>query len=381
MKHLAILISLFSALPSHAAEQRAVAPAMTVPSAETNLPAVQVAPTSTNLPAVQAPGAAVAPLPPAGVSRQPAGAPASPLQSAPRLPVARTPISATPSGAMPSTSGMPAILAPQQPAAIVPGPLAPRAPSTPLPPDLVSPLSDYAIGTGTQASEGKWIFSIRNAGLAEPKFKPGSKQYASVSFAVGKPCATTGEWSEYPGQHPLPTLAPGGQANVSFSMEKAHINNGCKIKAELNGAPVNDINATNNSSITHTKAVLLPDLIVTNRAEQGSAKWPAGASIVIKNIGNAPAGPSTFHFYCVSKEPGVSCGTWEEKLKSAIDRNMPVPALKPGDTFSVMKPVSGLLPGTSMKVSWTGEIDSKKEIAESNEQNNLDALNQGLYFW
>lgn len=387
MKNLAILILLGAALSAHAAEPRGAAPAL----------GAAVAPQ-------QPAGVVSAPLAPtpSGVSRQPAGAsaprlqpvtgsamrgqvaPASPVPSAPQLPVAGTPSSATRAGAMPSAPALPAMPAPQQPALFVPVPLAPKAPSTPLPPDSTPSLSDYSVGVGSQASEGKWTFTIRNVGLAHPKSNETTGSYDPskhhISFSVGKPCATMGDWHEYPGYPghlPLPKLGPGEQASVSFSMEKAHINNGCKIKAEIKG-PVNDINLTNNLSITHTKAVFLPDLIITNLPGQG--KWPGG-SIVIKNTGNGPAGPSTFRFYCVSKEPGLSCGTWGEKLKSAVDRDMPVPALKPGEGYSVMKPVSGVFPGTPTKVSWTGEIDSKKEVAESDEQNNHDALNQGQYFW
>jgi hypothetical protein len=77
----------------------------------------------------------------------------------------------------------------------------------------------------------------------------------------------------------------------------------------------------------------------------------------------------------------VSCGTWGEKLKVAVDRDMPVPALQPGEGYSVMKRVSGVMAGTPVKVSWTGEIDPGKQVTESNEQNNRDGLNRGQYFW
>lgn len=71
MKHLTILISLFSALPIHAAEQRAVTPAMTVPSAAINLPAVQAPPSATRLPALQTAPTAVMPRQPVGAATPP----------------------------------------------------------------------------------------------------------------------------------------------------------------------------------------------------------------------------------------------------------------------------------------------------------------------
>jgi hypothetical protein len=256
------------------------------------------------------------------------------------------------------------------------GPLQQKAPSTPLPPDITSPLSDYSIGTGSEITEGNWAFTVRNNGPTHPKFNQKPGQFGPTSahyirFAVGKPCATSGEWFNYVNVRAVPTLGPGEQAKVTFSMDKAHVNNGCKILAKME-APVNDLNASNNYSITATKTVLLPDLVITNLDGQG--KWPGG-SIVIKNTGNAPSEPTIFQFYCSSKEPGISCGTLTESMKPAVDRKLPVPALKPGEGYSVMKQVSGVFPGTSVQVSWFGQVDPANNIKEQNEKNNKDALN------
>lgn len=299
---------------------------------------------------------------------------APPVRAAPQFPATERPSSPVPAGAVPSAPALPGQLG-----TITPVPVAPKAPSTPLPPDITSPLSDYSIGVGAEASEGTWTFTVRNEGPAHPEFKEAPGYFGAtvkqlIRFSVGKPCATKGEWAEQLSMaRSVPKLAPGQEAKVAFSMEKAHVNKGCKILAKMEG-PLNDVNVSNNSSITHTKAVFLPDLIVTNWEQQGSSKWPAGASIVIKNIGNAAAGPSTFHFYCISGEPQVPCATLGEKFTSQANRDYPVPALQPGESFSVVKVVSGLMPGISVKVRWEGEIDSKKVIKESNEQNNHDSL-------
>jgi hypothetical protein len=336
-RFLRILVLMFIPLSLFAAEQRITVPITPAPPV-TSTPVVQESATTLAPPPPVEAVVPQAPVP-ADVSRQPAGAPTPGLQPMPgaarsgsplpalaptsgglQLPGARKPYGAVPVRPTPAAPAMPAMQVPTQPAVLVPVPLAPQAPSTPLPLELTANLSDYAISGGTAVSAGKWTFTVRNLGNAEPTFsKSGSAANHHIWFAVGKPCATAGDWHKYPSQQPLPILGPGKQSLVSFSMDKAHIDNGCPIRAEMQG-PDNDVNTSNNMSVTQTKAVLLPDLVLTNLDGQG--KWPGG-SIVVKNIGNAPAGPSTFHFYCASKESGVSCGTWGEKLKAAVDRDMP----------------------------------------------------------
>ena len=74
---------------------------------------------------------------------------------------------------------------------------------------------------------------------------------------------------------------------------------------------------------------------------------------------------------CQSSDPNLSCATAHENYEAKVVLDVPVPALNPGQAFVVKKATHGDIGKDFKTVSWSATADHQKEVAESNEGNNV----------
>jgi hypothetical protein len=194
-----------------------------------------------------------------------------------------------------------------------------------------------------------------------PKLGPGKA--GKLVISVGQPCPEPKYWKPLE-TIPLPVLQPRESVVVPpglYKMPDEYAGKGCRFRAEIQG-PAEDSNSSNNVMHMITKTVELPDLIVAPT----SGKPPAGLSpgLEVRNIGKATAAPSKFHYECQSKNQEKSCGLPSQPYKKNDVRDVAVPALKPGQSHTVMD-------STPYWPAWTAHADYAKEVPETNEDNNV----------
>ncbi|MCR4345591.1 MAG: hypothetical protein NUV55_00060 [Sulfuricaulis sp.] len=240
---------------------------------------------------------------------------------------------------------------------------------------MILPKPDYAIGLDWQQEYENtamaWRFRIENRGMATPNSQSSGNPFypqtsASLAISVALPCPGTGNWKKL-ASIPLPSLKAGESViSTPYRMPDSTAGKGCRFRAAIEG-PANDANSTNNVMHMFSKTVSLPDLAVGSAPYMGGP----GGGLQVKNIGKAPAGPSQFHFSCFSSISDVSCGKLHAKYLPKLDLDVPVPALNPGQGFTVMESTPGGAKGPPAGVSWNGQADYKKEVVESSENNNI----------
>lgn len=262
--------------------------------------------------------------------------------------------------------------APASPAAPATGPASTTRPAQPGKPD-------YAIALGSQQefknTAMAWTFRIDNRGNAAPVAPTVTKNMpygASISskgdparlvISVGQPCPETKSWKPL-SSIPVPVVQPGASVVVPqtlYKMPDEYAGKGCRFRAELEG-PAGDANAGNNVMHMITKTAMMPDLQVVFGPDMGGP----GGNIDVKNVGNAPAGPSTFHWECQTKDPNLRCGQISDKWQPNVVFDVPVPALKPGQSH-VVKKSTPKGPG----VTWKAYADYAHQVQEGNEDNNV----------
>lgn len=235
---------------------------------------------------------------------------------------------------------------------------------------------DYAVVLNSQQEFNNramaWTFRIENRGNAAPEGEketikmPGgsfpytSKLAAKLVISVGQPCPGTKSWKQLEVLG-VPVVQPGASAVVPstlYKMPDEYAAKGCRFKAELQG-PAGDANPSNNGMQMITKLAMLPDLIIGWAEVSGG---PGGA-IEVRNIGNAPAGPSKFHYECQSSDKTKSCGLPSQEWKGSDVRDVAIPALDPGKAHLGKG-------STPNGVAWKATADYANEVQESNESNN-----------
>ena len=239
---------------------------------------------------------------------------------------------------------------------------------------------DYALTLNSQQEFKNtalgWTFRVENRGKAAPAGEKNTAKtpYGNIStfgtvsagklvISVGQPCPETKYWKALEAI-PLPVLQPGASVVVPqglYKMPDEYAGKGCRFQAEIQG-PADDANASNNVMHMITKQFDLPDLIVA--LGPGSGQAGLGPALVVKNIGKATAAPSKFHYECQSKHESKSCGLPSQAYKKNDVRDVAVPSLKPGQSHVVMD-------STPYWPAWTGYADYLKEVAETNEDNNV----------
>jgi hypothetical protein len=226
------------------------------------------------------------------------------------------------------------------------------------PHEPILPKPDYAISVESQQELDNtamlWRFRVENKGGA-----PGGR--ATIVLSIGAPCPGGEDWKPLV-TFPVPALSfekgiEPGKASVTpttpYKLPAAYVGKGCKLKATIQ-TQFADGDVSNNTMHLFTKKLMLPDLIVQSSATQG---------FFVKNIGDGPAGPSLFHYYCQTLDPNKTCGGGTEQRKEQVTIEKPVPALKPGESYKV-----GVFPRSD--VSWSTQADKNNEVAERDETNN-----------
>ena len=227
----------------------------------------------------------------------------------------------------------------------------------------ILPKPDYAIVVASQQEFENgamaWRFRVENKGGA-------AGRRASVVLSIGIPCPGGENWQTLI-SFPVPALPhetglDPGKTSVTpampYRLPANYVGKGCQLKAVLQ-PHFADGDASNNTVHLFTKKLMLPDLIVDYSAANG---------FYVKNIGDAVAGPSLFHYYCQTLDPDKSCGPLTQKRKEQATVEKPVPALNPGESYKVeVFPRDG--------VFWSAQADKKQQVFERNEGNN--ALTSG----
>lgn len=250
------------------------------------------------------------------------------------------------------------------------------------------PRPDYAIALGSQQEFENtalgWTFRVDNKGNAAPVGSsikvaiPGSMYGTGGSYdtglknapaqlviSVGQPCPETKFWKPVE-SIPVPVVQPGASVVVPqkpYRMPDAYAGMGCRFRAEVSG-PSGDADPSNNVMHMITKTASLPDLVVF----QGVGSMVMDGPLRVENVGNAPAGPSTFHYECQTNDPDIRCGRLNDPWKSHVVLDVPVPALKPGQSHEV-KGSTPKGPGAT----WKAYADYANAVVERNENNNVTA--------
>lgn len=312
--------------------------------------------------------------------------PAPPASAFSRTSPASPPASATapsaPATAPAPSAALPAAttVAPQR-AVGVADPARPAQPGKP----------DYAIFLGTQQEFKNtalgWTFRIENVGKVAPAPEkkqapayPGagwggfpSNTAAQLVISVGQPCPQPKSWKPLESID-IPVLQPGTSVVLPqglYTMPGEYTAKGCRFQAEIKG-PAEDANAANNVMHMISKTAMLPDLKVVF----GEYKGGPGGGIDVMNVGNAPAGPSTFHYECKTNDKDVHCNRVIDPWKAEVVLEVAVPALKPGESF----PVKGSTPKGDTAV-WKAWADRNGAVLESDESNNtLTGGNKNLLY-
>jgi hypothetical protein len=233
---------------------------------------------------------------------------------------------------------------------------------------VAAPRPDYAIRMDSQQELENaailWVFHIENKGQAAPEAKISSPTAlstgAKLAVSVGFPCPGDKNWKQIALEKVLP-VPPGGTSKISYKMPEEYAGKGCRFRAEIIG-PFDDVNTANNVIHMFSKKAAMPDLVI---APAPVLSGP-GNGLDVMNIGNAPAGPSKFHFECTSHDATKTCGKPYEKHQWTVARDVPVPSLKPGQSFTVMG-------STPNGVQWKAYADYGNEVVEANEANNQRA--------
>ena len=247
-----------------------------------------------------------------------------------------------------------------------PGALAPQFEAKP----------DYAIGLDWQFEYKNtamaWRFRVENKGGATPASQPvgwkNSQSSATLVISRGHPCPNPTSWAKL-ASYAVPPLAPGTSMIVPadpYRMPEDKVGQGCRFRAGISG-PEGDADTSNNVMHLLTKVTPLPDLTVAWGDYKGGPSNP----LEVVNYGQVPAGPSQFHFECKAAGTTASCGKpYQQPLAHRVV-DVPVPALKPLERFTVMVPPAGLMGAPTPGLSWTATADHQKEVSESNETNNV----------
>lgn len=285
----------------------------------------------------------------------------------------QAPVKRAPSG---TTASPPASTRPVTPT-VVPG--APKSPSMPAagpgtavqPGNLFMPKPDYAISVDQQQEmpDGGMMFRFRVDNLGGA---PGGK--AKVDIHVGLPCPGGENWVpvyKLPGeQYTIPALDPGKSttflsglgAGGYFTTPKQYTGKGCRFRVEVQGAGIGfatDANPSNNRMHVFTKKLSLPDLVVYAAFGEGGPKIA-----YVKNVGDAPAGPSVAVFKCKALTEHTTCSSAGEKRKATEEMEVKVPALAPGQSHKIH----------SVREDTEGSVqaDRNNDVVERDETNNWE---------